>query len=125
MNTVTEAKRYLENARTILSENAHKENGYYQDRKYVRMAGNTAYSGVLVALDSILEDKKKGRKDVNWYKQHLAKMDKRLLDTFVSVYDTLHLAVGYDGNLDSEIVQTGLKRAESIIDWVEQRSVAA
>lgn len=125
MNTETEAKRYLENARTILSEKAHKENGYYQDRRYVRMAGNTAYSGVLVALDSILEDKKKGRKDVKWYKQHLAKMDKRLLDTFVSVYDTLHLAVGYDGNLDSEVVQTGLKRAESIIDWVEQRSVAA
>lgn len=89
------------------------------------MAGNTAYSGVLVALDSILEDKKKGRKDVKWYKQHLAKMDKRLLDTFVSVYDTLHLAVGYDGNLDSEVVQTGLKRADSIIDWVEQRDAAA
>jgi len=89
------------------------------------MAGNTAYSGVLVVLDSILEDKKKGRKDVKWYKQHLAKMDKRLLDTFVSVYDTLHLAVGYDGNLDSEVVQTGQKRADSIIDWVEQRDAAA
>ena len=89
------------------------------------MAGNTAYSGVLVVLDSILEDKKKGRKDVKWYKQHLAKMDKRLLDTFVSVYDTLHLAVGYDGNLDSEVVQTGQKRADSIIDWVEQRNAAA
>lgn len=125
MDTVKEAKRYIGNARTILSEKAHKENGYYQDRKYVRMAGNTAYSGVLVALDSILEDKKKGRKDVKWYKQHLAKMDKRLLDTFVSVYDTLHLAVGYDGNLDSEVVQTGLKRADSIIDWVEQRDAAA
>lgn len=125
MNTVKEAKRYLKNARTILSEKAHKENGYYQDRKYMRMAGNTAYNGVLVALDSILEEKKKGRKDVKWYKQHLAKMDKRLLDTFVSVYDTLHLAVGYDGNLDSEVVQTGLKRADSIIDWVEQRGAAA
>jgi len=125
MDTVKEAKRYIGNARTILSEKAHKENGYYQDRKYVRMAGNTAYSGVLVVLDSILEDKKKGRKDVKWYKQHLAKMDKRLLDTFVSVYDTLHLAVGYDGNLDSEVVQTGQKRADSIIDWVEQRDAAA
>lgn len=125
MSTVQEAKRYLENAREILRDKAHKENGYYQDRKYVRMAGNTAYSGVLVALDSLLEDKKKGRKDVSWYKQHLAKMDKRVLDTFVSVYDTLHLAVGYDGNLDSEVVQTGLKRAESIIDWVEQRTTLA
>ncbi|WP_317046678.1 hypothetical protein [Spirosoma pollinicola] len=27
------------------------------------MAGNTAYNGILVALDSLLEEKKKGRKD--------------------------------------------------------------
>ena len=29
MDTVKEAKRYIGNARTILSEKAHKENGYY------------------------------------------------------------------------------------------------
>lgn len=62
MNTVQEAKRYLDNAREILREKARKENGYYQDRKYVRMAGNTAYNGVLVALDSVLEEKIKAEK---------------------------------------------------------------
>ena len=125
MNTVGEAKRYLDNAREILREKAHKQNGYYQDRKYVRMAGNTAYSGVLVALDSLLNDKKKGRKDVTWYKQHLAKLDKKVLDTFVSAYDTLHLALGYDGNLNAKVATAGLDDAESIIDWVEQRTAMA
>lgn len=93
-NNVEEAKRYLDNAREILREKAHKENGYYQDRKYVRMAGNTAYSGILVALDSLLEEKAKDRKDVNWYKAQLTKLDKGILNSFLAAYDTLHLALG-------------------------------
>ena len=125
MNTVQEAKRYLENAREILSEKAHKEDGYYQDSKYVKMAGDTAYVGVLVALDGLLGKKGKGRKDVEWYKQHLAKLDKRVLNSFISAYDILHLSMAYDGIPDAEVAQTGLKRAESIIEWVEQRTALA
>ncbi|MFD2574666.1 DUF5618 family protein, partial [Spirosoma soli] len=96
-NTVQEAKRYLDNAREILREKARKEDGYYQDSKYVKMAGHTAYAGVLVALDGLLGKKNKGRKDVEWYKQQLAKLDKKLLNSFVGVYDTLHLSMSYDG----------------------------
>jgi hypothetical protein len=125
MNTVQEAKRYLDNAREILRDKAHKEDGYYQDSKYVKMAGHTAYVGVLVALDGLLGKKGKGRKDVDWYKQHLAKLDKRVLNSFVSAYDILHLSMAYDGIPDAEVAQTGLKRAETIIDWVEQRTVTA
>ncbi len=125
MDQIQEAKRYIENAREILSEKAGKENGYYQDSKYVKMAGNTAYSGVLVALDSFLEKKTKGRKDVNWYKEHLAKLDKRILNSFVAAYDTLHLALGYDGNPNAKVAHAGLEDAETIINWVEQRKAAA
>jgi len=125
MNTVDEAKRYLDNARELLRDKAHKEDGYYQDSKYVKMAGHTAYVGVLVALDGLLGKKGKGRKDVDWYKQHLAKLDKRVLNSFVSAYDILHLSMAYDGIPDAEVAQTGLKRAETIIDWVEQRTVPA
>ena len=96
--TVEEAKRYLANAREILRDKAHKEDGIYQDTKYVKLAGHAAYSGVLVALDGLLGKKGKGRKDperrpVDWYKQQLAKLDKRLLNSFVGVYDTLHLSM--------------------------------
>lgn len=125
MNTVQEAKRYLDNARQILREKAQKENGYYQDRKYVRMAGNTAYNGILVALDSFLEEKTKGRKDVIWYKTRLARLDKNILNSFVSAYDTLHLALGYDGNLNAKVATAGLEDAENIINWVEQRTASA
>ena len=59
MNSISEARRYIENAKIILSEKAKKEDGRYQDKKYIKMAGHTAYTGVLVALDTLLSDKKK------------------------------------------------------------------
>ncbi|MGA0556975.1 DUF5618 family protein [Larkinella sp. VNQ87] len=125
MNTVQEAKRYIDNAREILREKANKEDGYYQDTKYVKMAGHTAYAGVLVALDVLLGKKGKGRKDVDWYKQQLARIDKKLLHSFVGVYDTLHLSMSYDGNPLASVATAGLAEAEAIIQWVENRTAEA
>lgn len=125
MDQIQEAKRYIENAREILSEKAGKEDGLYQDVKYVKMAGHTAYAGVLVALDELLGKKSKGRKDVEWYKQQLGKLDKKLLHSFVGAYDTLHLSMSYDGNPVAGVAAGGLEQAERIINWVEQRKAAA
>lgn len=121
LTAVEDARRYIANAKDILSEKAQKEDGYYQDRKYVRMAGNTAYSGVLVALDGLLGKKQKGRKSVEWYQKELSNLDKKVTNTFANIYDTLHLSLGYDGNLNAKIAKIGLDDAESIIDWVETR----
>jgi hypothetical protein len=123
MNTIiNEAKRYIDNAKEILREKANKEDGFYQDSKYVKMAGHTAYSGVLVALDYYFGKKTKGRKSVDWYKEHLRKEDKKTLNYFIAAYDTLHLALGYDGNPSAKIANTGLEYAEQIIDWVEMKT---
>ena len=121
MNHVQEARRYLDNARQLLRDNARKEDGIYQDTKYVKLAGHAAYAGVLVALDGLLGKKSKGRKDVDWYKQQLAGLDKKQLGRFVAAYDTLHLSMSYDGNPDAVVAQAGLNQAETIIDWVDQR----
>jgi hypothetical protein len=125
MKPTEEARRYIDNAREILLDNARKEEGYYQDAKYVKMAGNTAYSGILVALAYLLSPKKKGRKDVSWYKEQLANLDKKVLGAFVSAYDTLHLSLGYDGNPSADVALAGLKDAETIISWVETRTANA
>ena len=85
------------------------------------MAGHTAYSGVLVALDGLFGIKKKGRKSVLWYQEELGKLDKKVLNNFNIVYDTLHLSMAYDGNLSVVISNEGLKQAEQIINWVETR----
>lgn len=123
-NPILEAKRYLDNARTILKEKAMKENDRYSDRKYVKLAGHAAYAGVLVALDGFFGIKIKKRKDVNWYKEQLASIDKKVLGNFVDAYELLHLYMGYDGAQNAIVAQQGLKRADEIIQWVEQRTAA-
>jgi len=124
MKDIIEAKRYLSNAREILCEKGQKENGLYKDRKYVKMAGHTAYTGVLVALDGILGNKKKGRKSVDWYKEELSSRDKRILSTFLAAYDILHLSMSYDGVLSANVSKEGLDLAEQIINWAEQKAQA-
>lgn len=124
MKNLIEARRYLSNAKEILREKAVKEDGVYKDRKYVKMAGHTAYVGVLEALDVVFGNKKKGRKSVDWYKEELANIDRKVLSNFLIAYDTLHLAMSYDGNLSAAISKEGLDIAEKIIDWAEQKAAA-
>ncbi|MCE6992539.1 DUF5618 family protein [Dyadobacter sp. CY323] len=121
-NTVQEAKRYLDNAKEILREKAKKEDGFYHDKKYVKLAGHAAYTGVLVALDALFENKNKGRKNVEWYLEKIGRMDRKALASFNAAYDTLHLAMGYDGNTAADVSTAGIKLAESLINWVETRT---
>ena len=114
-----EALRYVDNARKILSKHAGKDGEYYSDPKYVKMACNTAYTGILVALDAALEiERKKGsRLDVNAYKKALSARNHTVLNDFVSAYNYLHLFGGYDGDLNVATSQTGLSLAERVIEW--------
>ncbi len=123
MNHIAEARSYIDNAKQILKEKAHKEDGYYQDKKYVKMAGHTAYSAVLEALDGLFGLRKKGRKSVEWYQEELGKIDKKVLNAFNVVYNTLHLSMAYDGNPSVKICNEGLKEAETIINWVETKQL--
>ena len=125
MDSIQEAKRYLDNAKEILREKAMKDDGYYQDTKYVKMAGHTAYEGILVALDDFLGKKSKGRKDVDWYKSNLSKIDKKVLNAFNNAYQVLHLDMAYDGANGSELINSGFSEAEKIITWIESRKAAA
>ena len=124
-NTIQEAKRYLDNAKEILREKARKEDGYYQDKKYVKLAGHAAYTGVLVALDALFDEKSRKRKDVDWYKERLAKIDRKMLNSFNGAYEILHLSMSYDGVLNAGVTVEGLKEAERIINWVETRTAVA
>jgi hypothetical protein len=53
-NPVEEARRYVDNAKKLLVENGDldTETHLYGDRKYVRMAGDTLWKGVLHLLDA-------------------------------------------------------------------------
>ncbi|MDR6809348.1 hypothetical protein J2Y45_000101 [Dyadobacter sp. BE34] len=120
MEVINEAKRYIDNARVFLRDNARKENGVYQDTKYVKIAGHTAYSGVLIALDAVLPEKG-SRKSVEWYQKELSAIDKRVLSSFLNTYHILHIGMGYDGAPNAKTANIGLQDAERIIHWVENR----
>ena len=122
---IREAERYLQNARTILSEKAEKDGNYYNDTKYVRMAGNTAWNGVLIALDAVLgvrKNLKKGqRPDFNDYEAAMAKKDNKMTRPLLGAYESLYKALGYDGNPSYTIVQDSMKQAQYILDWCNKQ----
>ena len=120
-NPIEEANRYLLNAKSILSEKAGLDNGFYTDPKYVKMAGHTAWCGVLVALNSLYPLGKKERATFEHFQDLIARDNKKLLNKYLATYETLHKAVGYDGNPDARIAKAGLSNAKDIIDWVASR----
>ena len=121
MKHIIEAHRYIENAKEILRDKAQKEDGYYKDKKYVKLAGHAAYLGILVVLDGYFGIKKKGCKSVDWYQEELGKVDRKILNAFNTAYEVLHLSMGYDGMPSAKIAINGLEEAEKIIHWVETK----
>ena len=123
-NPIKEAERYLENSRQILSEKAGKDGDYYDDPKYVRMAGNSAWSGVLVALDGVLDVKanlkSRRRADFKDYMEAVTKRDRKMSKPLLYAYESLHKVLGYDGNLSYGTVQDGMKQAKAVIDWADR-----
>ena len=121
---IREAERYLQNARQILSEKAEKDGDYYNDSKYVKMAGNTAWNGVLVALDAVLDVRsgmKRGqRPEFKDYQAAIAKKDNKMTRPLLGAYESLHKSLGYDGNPRYKIVQDSLDQAKMILDWAEK-----
>jgi len=125
-----ESMRYIDNAKEILTTKAGKQGEYYNDQKYVRMACNTAYSGVLISLDTLFDHKgivrpKKKNKirdgiDVKFYRENLG-FNQSILKAFNTAYNYLHLFGGYDGDLHFNTAKTGIDKAIEIIDWVRKQ----
>jgi hypothetical protein len=122
---IREAERYILNAKQLLSEKAGKDGDYYTDKKYIKMAGHTAWCGVLLALDATLKLKeglkKRQRLDIKDYQEAVSKVDKKMPRILMNSYDTLHKVIGYDGNLSYKVVQAGLEEAQIIIQWADKR----
>ncbi len=126
-----EAVRYLENAADILSNKAGKEGKYYRDAKYVRMACGSAYNGTLLALDTFfemkgnpIERKKKQRISVDEYRKKLTLLDKKLLKTFNTAYEILHLVGYYEGETNYLVIQAGMDSAIDVVNKIKPAGLA-
>ena len=121
-----EALRYLQNAREIL-KTAPVENSTYTDIKPVREAMGTAYLAILMAIDERLLKKGLSKKDlprsIDAYRENLKKYlavhNGTLLREFEALYEALHIAGYYRGNLYLvNMVQDALKAAKGFIEKV-------
>ena len=124
-NPIDDARRYMDNAREILIEKAGKKGTKYSDPKYVKMAANTAWGGVLIALDAALHVsdnlKPNQRVDIRDFFAASAKIDRGLAQDIKEAYDLLHKTLGYDGILNYSVVQESLKCGDILIKWCESR----
>ncbi|MGD0282530.1 MAG: DUF5618 family protein [Dissulfurispiraceae bacterium] len=122
-----EPLRYLQNAKELLSKSP-VESDRYADEKYVKSACGVAYLGILKAIEEQLIrkglTKKKLPKKVEEYRKalqkHISVNNGKLLNDFDALYEELHIAGYYRGNLHGvEVVKPVLKRAKSFIDKIK------
>lgn len=118
-NPIEEARRYVANAQEVIQKaNYDSDLKFYTDGKYVKMAGNTLWNGCLIALDAVLAVRNgKGRPSIEKYKEAAGKRDRKLLAAIVAGYNTMHLSMGYDGNVDRKVCNAGFDNANAIIDY--------
>lgn len=118
----TEAIRYMDNAAETLKK-AGKEGKFYQDDKYVKTACGIAYNGVLKALDGyfILKDvkKPKGKKLIEYYRDNVAKIDRKLMNYVNNAYEVLHISGYYEGVTGVKVIQSGFEYAYDIIEKIK------
>ena len=120
VDPVGEARRYVENAKTTLSANGKfdQETNCYQDSKYVKAAGHYLWNAVLIILDAVfmVKTKQQPHPDIIDYKKEIVKRDKKLLTMVNAAYDTMHITMGYDGNLSKAVCSEGIRLANEIIN---------
>jgi hypothetical protein len=121
-----ESLRYLNNASQIL-KSAPVEDGIYTDVKPVREACGVVYLAVLIAIDEYLLrrglTKKELPRSIDAYRRalqkYLAIRDGKLLREFEALYEALHIAGYYRGNLYLvDMVKDALKSAKAFIEKI-------
>lgn len=116
---LSNAQKILIKAKRILAENAGKDGNFYTDKKQVRMAGRTAWQGVIVGLNECLKIQEKSGLKVY---QKILSQNPYFLEIFNNAYDTLCNALGSDGNLNVVIVDAGIREARELINWTDKLS---
>ncbi len=117
-----EAIRYMDNAKETLKL-AGKEDRFYCDKKYVKTACGTAYNGVLEALDGyfLLKNVKlpKGKKSIEYYRDNVTKIDRKLMNYLNNAYEILHVSGYYEGVTDVKTITSGMELAKIIIEKIK------
>ncbi len=125
--TRSEAVRYFENAKELLSKSPIEDNTY-TDIKYVQEACGTAYLAVLKAIDEYLIKRGIDPKDLpqsvedyrDMLKKYLSIHNGKLTREFDKLYKMLHIAGYYRGLLeDVNVLKDAFKVAKTFIEKIK------
>ncbi|GHT50385.1 hypothetical protein AGMMS49982_05600 [Bacteroidia bacterium] len=121
-NAYAESMRYMSNAKETLQK-SRKEDDHYVTKRHVRKACDTAYNGVLRALETYVQlmgvdVPKKKRKSIEFY-ESVAQLDKMLRMELDTTYFVFH-PCGFCGDIQSVVLMTeGFRCAYSIIERIK------
>jgi len=128
-----DAMRYIANAKDNLKL-AGRDGRFFNDTKYVSSASAIAYRGILIALDTWLQlkgvevpkntDRHNDKsKSIDFYRSHLAKMDKKLLKDLNLVYRSLHIYGYYDCHEGTAVIDEGFETVDDIVERIKPMEV--
>ncbi|MBI3584747.1 MAG: DUF5618 family protein [Nitrospinae bacterium] len=124
---MSEAIRYLKNAKDILGKVPIEDN-IYTDIKPVRESCGTAYLAILKGIDEYLIKRGVDEKDLpqsvdgyrNMLQRYLIIHNGKLLKGFEALYKELHIAGYYRGNLYSvDMIKAAMRDAKTFIDKIK------
>jgi hypothetical protein len=117
-----EALCYMSNATETLNK-AEKEDRFYSDDKYVKIACKIAYNAIVKALDGylLLNDVKpqKGRKSIEYYRNNVSKIDHNLMNYLNNTYEILLISGYYEGVTSVKTITDGFELANIIIGKIK------
>lgn len=126
-DAISEAYRYLKNAKETISKSSIELGIRYTDSKYVREAAGIAYLASLLAIDGYLlgrgETSANLPNSIEEYFTVLEKIpsNKRLKASLHVVYENLHILAYYRGGVGVEMVKEGFQRAKDIVEELENK----
>jgi hypothetical protein len=123
---ISEAKRFLKNAKEILSKTEIEYGKIYKDPKATREAAGIAYLAALLAIDGYLiskgTPKDKLPTSIDGYMDAIRKIPRngKLMANLITAYQNLHILAYYRGGVNVDMIKAGIKSVEEIINILEK-----
>jgi hypothetical protein len=123
---ISEAKRYLKNAKEILSKTEIEYGKIYKDPKATREAAGIAYLAALLAIDGYLiskgTPKDKLPTSIDGYMDAVRKIPRngKLMANLITAHQNLHVFAYYRGGVNVDMIKAGIKSVEEIINILEK-----
>jgi uncharacterized protein (UPF0128 family) len=123
---ISEAKRFLKNAKEILSKTEIEYGKIYKDAKATREAAGIAYLAALLAIDGYLISKgipkDKLPTSIDGYMDAVRKIPRngKLMANLIIAYQNLHIFAYYRGGVNIDMIKAGIKSVEEIINILEK-----